>query len=81
MKKKDVLLVIGMQVDMLPGGALEVPGGAELIPIINDLMGEFEEVIAANFCLPPGHLSFAGNHPLRAMVTGVEWVDRFVGAN
>ncbi|GAB4251877.1 MAG: bifunctional nicotinamidase/pyrazinamidase [Saprospiraceae bacterium] len=77
MKKKDVLLVIGMQVDMLPGGALEVPGGEELIPIINDLMGEFEVVIAANFCLPPGHLSFAGNHPWRkpGQVVSVNGVD------
>ncbi len=64
-KKKNVLLIIGMQVDLLPGGALEIFGGEELIPIVNDLMGEFDEVIAANFCLPPGHLSFAGNHPWR----------------
>ena len=77
MKKKDVLLVIGMQVDLLPGGALEIPGGEELIPMVNDLMAEFDEVIAANFSLPPGHLSFAGNHPWRkpgqvVSVNGVE---------
>lgn len=65
MKKKDVLLVIGMQVDLLPGGAVEIFGGDELVPIVNDLMEEFEEVVAAKFSLPPGHLSFAGNHPWR----------------
>lgn len=77
MTKSNVLLIIGMQVDLLPGGALEVAGGEELIPIINDLMPEFEHVVAANFSLPPGHLSFAGNHPWRKpgqmiQVNGIE---------
>lgn len=44
---------------------MEIVGGDELIPLINHLMDEFEEVVAANFSLPHGHLAFAVNHPWR----------------
>jgi nicotinamidase/pyrazinamidase len=59
------LLLIGMQTDLLPGGAIEVPGSAALIPIVNRLLPFFDQVIAANFSLPANHLSFAASHPWR----------------
>jgi nicotinamidase/pyrazinamidase len=59
------LLLIGMQTDLLPGGAREVPGSSTLIPIVNQLLPVFDEVIAANFSLPANHLSFAASHPWR----------------
>jgi nicotinamidase/pyrazinamidase len=56
------LLIIDIQNDFLPGGALAVPGGDEIIPIVNALMPQFEMVIATQDWHPPNHGSFAANH-------------------
>lgn len=61
----NTLLLIGIQTDMMTGGASEVPGSEEVIPVINDLLPHYERVVAANFSLPADHLSFASNHPWR----------------
>ncbi len=61
----DALLIIGLQVDLLPGGPAEVPGSQELIPIINQLTSRFDVVVAANFWMQPDHISFATSHPWR----------------
>lgn len=60
-----VLLIVGMQVDLLPGGPAEVPDSQELVPLINELAGKFDLVVAANFHMQPTHISFAANHPWR----------------
>lgn len=57
------LIVIDMQVDFCPGGALAVAGGDEIVPAINDLMPDFDAVILTQDWHPAGHLSFADNHP------------------
>ncbi len=57
------LLLIDLQNDFLPGGALAVPGGDEIIPIVNALMPEFDLVVATQDWHPPDHGSFAANHP------------------
>jgi len=59
----DVLLVIDMQVDFLPGGALAIGGGNEIIPGINALAATFDHVLLTQDWHPPGHISFASSHP------------------
>ncbi len=61
----DVLLVVDIQNDFCPGGALEVPRGDEVVPIINRLAARFPNVVLTQDWHPPGHLSFASSHPGR----------------
>ena len=57
------LVVIDVQNDFCPGGALAVSGGDELVAPINSLMDEFEAVILTQDWHPAGHSSFASSHP------------------
>ncbi|MCH2083549.1 MAG: bifunctional nicotinamidase/pyrazinamidase [Saprospiraceae bacterium] len=59
------LLLIDLQIDFLPGGALEVKEGDQVIPIANQLMQHFDLVVATKDWHPPNHGSFAANHPWR----------------
>jgi nicotinamidase/pyrazinamidase len=59
------LILIDIQNDFLPGGALPVPHGDEVIAIANRLQPAFELVIATRDWHPPDHGSFAANHPGR----------------
>lgn len=61
MKKLRVLLVVDVQNDFCPGGALAVTGGDEVVPVINDLMesGEYDVIVASKDCHPSGHVSFS----------------------
>ncbi|MBV9298178.1 MAG: bifunctional nicotinamidase/pyrazinamidase [Verrucomicrobia bacterium] len=61
----DVLLVVDIQNDFLPGGALGVPEGDLVIPVINRLMDRFVLVLATQDWHPANHGSFAANHPNR----------------
>jgi nicotinamidase/pyrazinamidase len=58
-----VLIVVDMQNDFCPGGALAVPHGDEVVPIINSLAARFRNVVLTQDWHPPGHLSFASSHP------------------
>jgi nicotinamidase-related amidase len=60
------LLVIDVQNDFCPGGALAVPGGDDIVPGINALMAEFSAVILTQDWHPADHLSFASQHPGKA---------------
>ena len=57
------LLLIDIQNDFLPGGALAVPEGDLIVPIVNGLMPEFELVVATQDWHPAEHGSFAVNQP------------------
>lgn len=57
------LVVIDVQNDFIPGGQLAVPGGDEIVPLINRLGGSFRQVILAQDWHPAGHASFASSHP------------------
>lgn len=57
------LLLIDIQNDFLPGGALAVAGGDEIIPVVNALLPSFETIIATQDWHPADHGSFAANHP------------------
>ncbi|KAA8606487.1 nicotinamidase [Salipiger aestuarii] len=57
------LIVIDVQNDFCPGGALAVAGGDEVVEPINALMGAFDAVILTQDWHPAGHSSFASQHP------------------
>jgi nicotinamidase/pyrazinamidase len=62
MNPSDLLLVVDIQNDFLPGGALAVPDGDAVIPVINRLARRFAHVILTQDWHPPGHVSFASRH-------------------
>jgi nicotinamidase/pyrazinamidase len=57
------LIIVDLQNDFLPGGALPVPRSDEVIPLANELQQRFELVVATQDWHPPDHGSFAANHP------------------
>lgn len=57
------LLVIDIQNDFTPGGALEVPRGDEIVPLVNQIAVNFRTVVQAQDWHPAGHISFASSHP------------------
>jgi nicotinamidase/pyrazinamidase len=69
MKPSDLLLVVDIQNDFLPGGALAVPNGDAVIPVIGKLAPRFENVILSQDWHPPGHISFASRHGLAPFST------------
>ena len=60
---RDVLLVVDVQNDFCPGGALAVPGGDEIMPSVNRLARDFAHVVLTQDWHPAGHSSFASAHP------------------
>ena len=58
----EALVVIDVQNDFCPGGALAVTGGDQIVEGINALMGEFRAVILTQDWHPAGHSSFATSH-------------------
>lgn len=58
----DALLIVDVQNDFCPGGALEVPEGDSIIPVINQLSVVFRHVIQTQDWHPKGHSSFASSH-------------------
>ena len=57
------LLLIDLQNDFLPGGALAVADADRVVPVANRLQGEFDLVVATQDWHPADHGSFAANHP------------------
>lgn len=82
----ELLLVVDVQNDFCPGGALAVPEGDRVVPVINRLARRFDHVAATQDWHPPGHQSFASSHPGRqpfetievAYGTQVLWPDHCV---
>ena len=62
-RTRDALLVIDLQHDFLPGGALAVAGGDEIVEPIARAARLFATVVATQDWHPPGHVSFASAHP------------------
>lgn len=56
------LVVVDVQNDFMPDGALPAAGGYDVVPIINGLMEQFDLVVATQDWHPPDHGSFASNH-------------------
>jgi nicotinamidase/pyrazinamidase len=57
------LIVVDVQNDFTPGGALAVPRGDEVLPVINRLAARFDNVVFTQDWHPRGHASFASSHP------------------
>jgi nicotinamidase/pyrazinamidase len=75
----NALIIVDLQNDFLPGGALAVPGGDEVIPLTNELQRRFDVVLATQDWHPPDHGSFAANHPGnkpgdRIMLDGIDQI-------
>lgn len=81
----NALLIIDVQNDFLLGGALPVPKGNEVIPVINAIQRDFSRVLATKDWHPLHHVSFASTHGKKAgesvVVKGVEqhlWPDHCI---
>jgi len=72
MDTNSVLLVMDVQNDFLPGGALAVPRGDEVVPRVNRLASKFANVILTQDWHPPDHISFASRHAGRKPFESIE---------
>ncbi len=68
----EALIVIDVQNDFCPGGALAVAGGDEVVPVINGLIERFDHVVLTQDWHPAGHSSFASSHPGKAPFETIE---------
>jgi len=66
------LILVDIQTDFLPGGALAVPDGDAIIPVVNRLQAKFPLVVATQDWHPANHGSFAANHPGNAVFTQID---------
>ncbi len=66
------LLIIDVQNDFCPGGALAVEGGDDTVPLINAMIPEFDSVLYTQDWHPENHSSFAANHEGAAPFTQTE---------
>lgn len=66
------LIVVDVQNDFCPGGALAVPGGDEVVPVINAMMPEFQTVVLTQDWHPSEHSSFASQHDGKAPLETTE---------
>jgi nicotinamidase/pyrazinamidase len=64
---EDVFLVVDVQYDFMPGGALAVARGDEVVPVINRLARAFSHVVLTQDWHPRSHVSFAANHAGRQL--------------
>jgi nicotinamidase/pyrazinamidase len=62
-RNDDVLLIIDVQNDFCPGGALAVADGDAVVPVVNRLAEKFDHVVLTQDWHPAGHSSFATSHP------------------
>lgn len=56
------LVIVDVQNDFMPAGALAVPDGDEIVPVINEIQHRFDLIVATQDWHPPGHASFASSH-------------------
>ena len=64
---KRALILVDIQYDFLPGGALAVTGGDAIIAVVNRLQAAYDLVVATQDWHPASHKSFASNNPGRAV--------------
>jgi nicotinamidase/pyrazinamidase len=70
--ERDVLIVTDPQRDFCPGGALAVPEGDAIMPLVNRLARRFAHVVVTQDWHPAGHMSFASAHPARKPFETIE---------
>ncbi len=66
------LILVDIQNDFVPGGALPVPQGDQIVPVVNALMPLFDLVVATQDWHPQNHGSFASNHPGKEVYDVIE---------
>ena len=66
------LIVVDVQNDFCPGGALAVPQGDEVVPVVNRLAARFDHVVLTQDWHPRGHASFASSHPGKKPFDSIE---------
>ena len=59
---KKALIIVDIQNDFLPGGALAVNEGDQIIPLVNSIQNQFDLIVATQDWHPANHGSFAANH-------------------
>jgi len=69
---REVLLIVDVQNDFCPGGALPVPQGDDIVPVVNRLGREFAHVILTQDWHPRGHASFASSRPRKQPFDTIE---------
>ncbi|ADR23091.1 bifunctional pyrazinamidase/nicotinamidase [Marivirga tractuosa] len=67
------LIIVDPQYDFMPGGALEVKNGDEIVPVINSISDKFGLVVATQDWHPSGHSSFASSHEGKKPFDKIEW--------
>ena len=72
LSQRDVLIVVDMQNDFCPGGALGVAKGDEVVTAVNGLATRFPHVVLTQDWHKPGHLSFASSHANRTAFESME---------
>jgi len=68
----DVLVIVDVQNDFCLGGALAVPDGNSVVPVINRIAPAFAQVVLTQDWHPPGHQCFASSHPGRQPFETIE---------
>lgn len=66
------LIVVDVQNDFCPGGALAVPGGDEIVPLVNAMIGDADHTVLTQDWHPGAHSSFASQHPGKAPLDLIE---------
>ncbi len=70
--RESVLVIVDIQNDFLPGGALAVPDGDAILPVVNSIQDRFATVVATQDWHPANHGSFAVNHPGKKVYDEIE---------
>lgn len=71
-QKTDILGIIDASPTFMPGGELAVPGGDEVVPVINKVLKSFRDAFATEDWHPKNHMSFASNHEGKAPMETVQ---------
>lgn len=66
------LVVVDVQNDFCPGGALAVSGGDEILPVVNQMIADHQHVVLTQDWHPAGHSSFASSHPGRSLFETID---------
>jgi nicotinamidase-related amidase len=61
------LIIVDVQNDFCAGGPLAVPDAEAILPVLNELIADFQRVFLTQDWHPPGHVSFASRHPGHAL--------------
>ena len=69
---RDVLIVLDVQNDFCPGGALAVAEGDSILPVLHRIEPRFEHIVLTQDWHPANHSSFAATHPGKAPFTEVD---------